>query len=78
MEKNQRLSKASKALFIVSLVLGIVMLILSALAIALAAFRNRGQTDDSLALQPVDDMPSADKRLHLIETTGSGNLSKKE
>jgi len=78
MEKNQRLGKASKALFIVSLVLGIVMLILSALAIVLAAFRNNGRTEESLELQPVDDSSSAPKAIPMIETTGSVKTSRKE
>jgi len=78
MEKNQRLGKASKALFIVSLVLGIVMLILSALAIALAAFKNNGRTDESTELLPVDDTSSAPKTIPMIESTGAVKPSRKE
>ncbi len=72
MERNPKLEKASRALFVVSLVLGIVMLILSALAIALAAFRNRGQTEEPLERKAIDDAPRAyDNQLRLIETTDS-------
>ncbi|WP_027085917.1 hypothetical protein [Cohnella panacarvi] len=79
MERNPKLGKASRALFVVSLVLGIVMLILSALAIALAAFGNRGQTDEPLELTTNDDTPRAyDNKLRLIETTDSSKLSRKE
>ena len=80
MEGNPKLRKASRALFVVSLVLGIVMLILSALAIALAAFRNRGQTEEQpLEINTIDDTANAnDNRLRLIETTGSGYLSRKD
>jgi membrane carboxypeptidase/penicillin-binding protein len=78
MERNPKLGKASRALFVVSLVLGIVMLILSALAIALAAFRNGGQTYESLDLQPIDDTASTnDNQLRLVETASTGKLWKR-
>lgn len=78
MQKNQKLGKASKALFVVSLVLGVVMLILSALAIVLAAFRNNGQSEESLGLRAVEDTPPVpDKKLRLIETTGPSKLSRR-
>jgi hypothetical protein len=81
MERNPKLSKASRALFVVSLVLGIVILILSALAIALAMFgsNNRREEKKPLELQPIDDTAQTyDNRLRLIETNDSSRLSRKE
>ncbi|MFC5530399.1 hypothetical protein [Cohnella yongneupensis] len=79
MEKNQRFGKASKALFVVSLVLGFLMLLLSALAIILAAFKTNEPADDSLELSTTEVKPSTDsKKQRLIEATGSSKPPKKE
>lgn len=77
MEKNQRFARASRALFIVSLILGLVMIVLSALAIVLSAFKNR-QAESSLELRPVEDDPPAQRpNLHLIESTGESIRAKR-
>lgn len=80
MEKNLKFGKASKVLFVFSLVLGIVILILSALAIALAVFKSNGRREEQpLELPSIDDTAHAnDNRLRLIETTDASRLSRKE
>lgn len=80
MERNPKLGRARRALFVFGLVLGIFILILSVLAIALAAFRKRGQTEEQpLELKSIEDTAQAnDNHLRLIETTSSGKLSRKE
>lgn len=71
MEKNQRFAKASRALFIVSLILGLVMLVLSALAIILGTFKNR-QGESSLELRPAEDeAPAKRGNLRLIQSSGA-------
>ncbi|MFD0672348.1 hypothetical protein [Cohnella sp. GCM10027633] len=83
MENKERLGKASRALFVVSVVLGVVMLILAALAIVLGAFKSKPNAEQSLALTGSDDRSRRDRpsgsaaRPRLIEQTGSSQSLKR-